>query len=354
MARYAFAYADFQFSLWLVAITLAISFLLLLVHHVIYPRLRASTHLWDDILLKALHWPVQTGVWLYGLTYALEASPWQSDFLAIEAIGMHVRAVVGILCFLWFAWYYLNLLEQRILANTYLVLQLYDKAKLLSVMRLMRGLLIILIVLLLLPADASLSKILAFGGIGAVVIGLAAKDVLANFFGGLLIYADRPFTIGDVISSPDKDIEGTVEHIGWRLTTVRRANKQLLYIPNSVFSTLVVENGSQITHRHLAWQMALRYTDLPLVDTLCARITQLLLDHPAIDHQLLCFAKLQQLADSSLLIKIQAYTAHVDYADFITLQHQLLLKIAEQVTEMGASFALTTQTVDLPPLSVNK
>jgi len=64
----------------------------------------------------------------------------------------------------------------------------------------------------------SISGVLAFGGVGGIAVGFAAKDLLANFFGGLTVYMDRPFVVGDWVRSPDKNIEGTVEHIGWRLT----------------------------------------------------------------------------------------------------------------------------------------
>ena len=59
-----------------------------------------------------------------------------------------------------------------------------------------------------------ISAVLTFGGIGGIAIGFAAKDVLANFFGGLTIYLDQPFKVGDWIRSPDREIEGTVEYIG--------------------------------------------------------------------------------------------------------------------------------------------
>ena len=55
-------------------------------------------------------------------------------------------------------------------------------------------------------------------GIGGIAVGFAAKDLFANLLGGLTIYLDRPFTVGEWIRSPDKNIEGTVEQIGWRNT----------------------------------------------------------------------------------------------------------------------------------------
>ena len=81
----------------------------------------------------------------------------------------------------------------------------------------------------------SISGVLAMGGVGGIAVGFAAKDLLANFFGGLIIYLDRPFSIGDWIRSPDRAIEGTVEKIGWRVTVIRNFESQPMYVPNSIF-----------------------------------------------------------------------------------------------------------------------
>lgn len=60
------------------------------------------------------------------------------------------------------------------------------------------------------------------GGIGGLAVGMAGKDILSNFFSGIMLYFDRPFSIGDWrIRSPDRNIEGTVAEIGWRITKLR-------------------------------------------------------------------------------------------------------------------------------------
>ena len=92
----------------------------------------------------------------------------------------------------------------------------------------------------------SISGVLAFGGVGGIAVGFAARDLLANFFGGLMIYLDRPFSVGDWVRSPDRNIEGTVERIGWRLTVIRTFDKRPLYVPNSVFANIAVENPSRM------------------------------------------------------------------------------------------------------------
>ena len=58
-----------------------------------------------------------------------------------------------------------------------------------------------------------------FGGIGGIAVGFAAKDLLANFFGAMVIYLDRPFKVGEWVRSPDKGPR--VRWIGWRMTRIR-------------------------------------------------------------------------------------------------------------------------------------
>jgi MscS family membrane protein len=66
-----------------------------------------------------------------------------------------------------------------------------------------------------------------------------------------MIYLDRPFAVGDWIRSPDRDIEGTVEDIGWRLTRIRTFDSRPLYVPNSAFTSIAVENPSRMEHRRI-------------------------------------------------------------------------------------------------------
>lgn len=331
-----------------IAIAVFFSALFFLFYRYYYPKVSQSARVWDDILLKALHLPLQVALWFYSLTYAVEALRLQNDFYLFDTIGMHVRDFISILCLLWFMWKYIAFFELRVADNHYKTLALYNKAKLLSLCRFMRVLIIFIGVVVLLQANGiPVSGLLAFGGMGALVLGLAAKDLLANFFGGLLIYADRPFTVGDWINSPDKDIEGNVERIGWRLTTVRRFDKRLLFIPNSLFSTITLENGSAMTHRRLLLTIGLRYADLPVVNQLCDAITHILATHPQLDKKATYFAKLDSFSTSSIDIKIQAFTKQIDHTIFITLQHQLLLQIAEAVAQAGADFAFPTRTLEI-------
>ncbi|KKG36997.1 hypothetical protein DU52_05670, partial [Methanosarcina mazei] len=89
----------------------------------------------------------------------------------------------------------------------------------------------------------SFSGLLAFGGIGGIAVGMASKDIMSNFFSGVMLYFDRPFSIGDWIRSPDRNIEGTVTEIGWRATKITTFDNRPMYVPNSIFSSISVENA---------------------------------------------------------------------------------------------------------------
>lgn len=129
----------------------------------------------------------------------------------------------------------------------------------------------------------SVSGVLAFGGIGGIAIGFAARDLLANFFGAIMIYLDRPFSVGDWIRSPDRNIEGTVEDIGWRLTRIRTFDQRPLYVPNAIFANISVENPSRMYNRRINETIGLRYEDIAKVPVIIERVRQYLIDHQDIE-----------------------------------------------------------------------
>ena len=97
----------------------------------------------------------------------------------------------------------------------------------------------------------NIAGLMAAGGIGGLAIGLAAKDMIANFFGGLTVFIDRPFSIGDWIVLKDHGIEGVVENIGWRQTTIRKFDRrQWTEFPITEFLSAVGLDLSPIYPRH--------------------------------------------------------------------------------------------------------
>ncbi|KTD06940.1 mechanosensitive ion channel family protein [Legionella jamestowniensis] len=195
--------------------------------------------------------------------------------------------------------------------------------------------------------------VLAFGGIGGAAVALAAKELFANFFGSLVIYMDRPFKVGDWIRSPDKNIEGTVEFIGWRMTRIRTFDKRPLYVPNGVFLTISVENPSRMLHRRIKTIIGVRYQDADKIDTITEEIRQMLINQEEIDASQLLTVSLVEFGPSSLNIMVSAYSNVTKWAEFQSVQHQVLMKILTIISRNGAECAFPSQTVYLETFPTN-
>ena len=162
-----------------------------------------------------------------------------------------LRMTAFIVLFAWFINRFIYASELN-LADKEFYDEPFDPATLSAISKLLRMSVVITTGLVIMQSFGySVSGILAFGGIGGIAVGFAAKDLLANFFGGLMIYLDRPFAEGDWIRSPDQNIEGTVENIGWRLTRIRTFDQRPLYVPNSIFTHISVENPQRMRNRRI-------------------------------------------------------------------------------------------------------
>ncbi|MDX2346131.1 MAG: mechanosensitive ion channel family protein [Legionella sp.] len=190
-----------------------------------------------------------------------------------------------------------------------------------------------------------ISGLLAFGGIGGAGIAFASKDLLANFFGGLVVYMDKPFKVGHWIRSPDKNIEGTVEHIGWRVTRLRTFDKRALYVPNSFFLIISVENASRMLNRRIKTLVGLRYEDADKINAIIKDITSMLESHPDIDNKQNILVYLNEFGASSLDILVDAFTKSIKRAEYIPVRHDVFMKVLEIIASHGAECAFPTQTL---------
>jgi MscS family membrane protein len=177
--------------------------------------------------------------------------------------------------------------------------------------------------------------LVAFGGVGAAAIGFAAKDVIANFFGGLMLYLTRPFVVGDQIELPDKNIEGYVEEIGWYFTSIRDKEKRPVYLPNAFFSTLLVVNLSRMTHRKLEERIRLHVDHMGKIDEIAMQIKEVIIAHPAIDRHQTLLVCVESLKELTFELYIEAYSVETKLEQFRPVQHTILKKIHEILASSG-------------------
>lgn len=199
-------------------------------------------------------------------------------------------------------------------------------------------------IILILPSlGVSISGLLAFGGIGGVVLGFAAKDMLANIFGALSIYLDRPFSVGDWIHFPEKNIEGIVENIGWRQVMIRNFDKRPIFIPNSMIGNLILVNPSKMTHRRIHETIGLRYEDAKKLPLIIDDIRNMMREDPDLDKNLSITANLDKFSSSSIDILVTAFSKSIDGATFPALKEKILLQIMAIIEKHGAQISISSK-----------
>lgn len=302
--------------------------------------------LWDDAAIAAGEKPLRVLVWVLGLNAASLVIAAHSGS-KLFTYASDVRAVLLIIIVAWFLLRFVSKVEEMLLhpENGKPAVDTTSAQAISKLLRISIGITAFLI--LLEKLGYSVAGVMAFGGIGGIAVGFAAKDLLANFFGGLMIFLDRPFSIGDWIRSPDRNIEGTVEHIGWRQTLIRTPDKRPLYVPNSTFASIAVENPARMTHRRINEVIGLRYDDWEKLPAIVTRIKAVLDEHPEIDLAQNRSVSLDKLNASSLDILVTAFTRTSAGPEFLAIKQDVLLQIMKIVAEEGAEFAFPTQTLHM-------
>jgi len=306
-----------------------------------------SASVWDDALVQTASGPVLTAMWVVGAGVMARVLQRQVDepFLA-EANA--VRDVALIVCVAWFLLRFIGKVGGNITEVRSRRGEVVDHTTVDALGKLAR--LVTVIVTILMAAQTlgfQITGLLALGGVGGIAVGFAAKDLLANFFGGLTIYLDRPFAVGDWIRSPDKSLEGTVEYISWRHTRIRAFNKNPIYVPNAVFTSILVENPSRMSHRRIYETIGLRYDDFALVPAVVNDIRAMLENHPDIDATQTLLVNFNAFAASSLDLMVYAFSTTTQWGPYQQVKQDVLLKIGQIIERHGAQIAFPTRTLHL-------
>ena len=311
-----------------------------------------TTTVWDDALFRSARDPLRVLVWIFGLSvaFALARSSYTSPVLdlLLSMRDVSVVVVVG-----WFLTRCVSEGERGWIERKRNRGEIFDLTTSDAIAKLLRISVVITTGLVVLQTlGYSISGVLAFGGIGGIAIGFAAKDLLANFFGGLMIYLDRPFQLGDWVRSPDRNIEGTVERIGWRLTMIRTFDKRPLYIPNALFATIALENPSRMSNRRINETIGIRYADAGKMADIVGAVREMLTGHPEIDTRQTLMVNFNAFASSSLDFFIYCFTKTTDWARFHEVKQDVLLKILGIIEAHGAECAFPTSSLhieSMPP-----
>lgn len=295
---------------------------------------------WDDGLLLSISRPLSLIIWVTSFAFVGENFP-NVTTLLLEDISSSRSAII-ICALTWFLFRFIHTIETSYISSDKDI----DLTTVHAISKLARISVVITTILMMLQTlGFSVSGVLAFGGVGGIAIGFAAQDMLSNFFGGLFLYLDRPFVVGDWVRSPDRQMEGTIEKIGWRVTVIRTFDKRPLYIPNAIFSKIAVENPSRMQNRRIKETIGIRYDDAAKMEVITTQVEKMLKDHPEIDTNKTLMVNFNSFAPSSLDFFIYTFTKTTNWEKFHIIKQDILLKVMKIIADNGAEIAFPTSTV---------
>jgi MscS family membrane protein len=179
--------------------------------------------------------------------------------------------------------------------------------------------------------------------IGGLAIGLAAQDTLANLFGAVAVFVDKPFRIGDRIQLDG--VDGTVEAIGMRSTRVRNLDGYLVTIPNKTMGNATITNITRRPTIKTEINFGLTYdTSTEKLKRAVEILEEIYRGHPQTHDLIISFNK---FADSALNIMVLHWWKGTDGRACLTAMHEMNFKVKERFEAEHLDFAFPSQTVYL-------
>lgn len=191
------------------------------------------------------------------------------------------------------------------------------------------------------------APIIAGLGLLGVAVALGAQDLFKNLIAGILIIAEKRFNKGDWILV-DGVVEGTVETIGFRSTTVRRFDRAPVHVPNARLSDNAVTNFSNMTHRRIYWHIGVEYrTTVDQLRRIRDDIEAFILADPdfAPPSEVSTFVRIDRFSDSSIDLILYCFTRTTAWLDWLKVKERLALHIKQVVEDAGAAFALPARSI---------
>ena len=301
---------------------------------------------WDDDLVELMPTPVSVVIQLLLWAMAVEFLDLPTKPIDLSLYihqGLEVGVAIGV------SWALLRLVDVAALAMGRLSEKTESRLddQLVPLLRKTLKVVVVITVFVMVVQNLgySVTSILASLGVGGLALALAAKDTVANLFGSIVVFTDRPFQVGDWVEFAG--IEGTVEEVGFRTTRVRRFDKSLVVVPNQTFSVTPITNHSERPLRRMALNVGVTYeTKASQMRVLLDDLRTLVQEHEGLDSGF-SFVHFDQLAGSSLNIRVYCFSKSTAWLQFLTVQEELLLSIMELVEKHGLEMAFPTQTVYL-------
>ena len=196
----------------------------------------------------------------------------------------------------------------------------------------------------------SITSLLAGVGLGGMAMAFAARDTLANLFGSLVVFIDRPFHVGDWVEIDG--MEGTVEELGLRVTRIRTFANSQITIPNSKLTTTSVQNWSRMRKRRIKMTIGVTYdTPVDKLKAAVAKIREIIRADPRFHHDFF-MVNFTEFNAYSLDIFIYCFTVTTNWAEYMQTRDDFLMRIKSEFEELGVQMAFPTQSLHVESLNL--
>ncbi len=180
-------------------------------------------------------------------------------------------------------------------------------------------------------------------GVGGLAVALAARPTIENLIGGIILYIDRPVSVGDFCSFGDH--MGTVEAIGMRSIQLRARDRTIITVPNASFADMQIINWARCDMMQIRTTIGVRYeTGTDQMRYLLVRLREMFLAHPKIDNDT-ARVRFSGYGASSQDIDIRVYALTRDWNEYFAIQEDVLLRVGDIVGEAGTGFAFPSRTL---------
>ncbi|MDT8859211.1 mechanosensitive ion channel family protein [Alkalihalobacillus sp. MEB130] len=188
-----------------------------------------------------------------------------------------------------------------------------------------------------------ISGFIAGLGLGGLAFALAAQDTIGNFFGGVIIITEKPFSKGDWIQTPS--VEGVVEDINFRSTQIRTFSDSIVTIPNSTLANEPITNWSEMGKRRVSFSLGVTYsTPKDKVERCARRIESVLRSHDEVDQDLI-MVRFSEFNNSSLDIFVYFFTKTIVWAEWFRIKEEINFEILKILEEENVSVAFPSRSI---------
>ena len=307
-------------------------------------KLASTDQVWSISIVEAIRQPAALLIWIAGVSFSIDIIRSEFETPIFDAVPA-LRSIAVIATLTWFLTKLTSTYERKFVADQIAGNPQYDRTTVEFVSKLIRASVIFMGILVAMQTlGLNIAGILAFGGVGGIAIGFAAREMIANYFGAVMIFLDKPFKVGETITSPEREIEGTVLEIGWRQTVIERFDTRRLYVPNAAFASISVRNHTRQRNRRIYEYVGIRYDDSAQLASIVSDINDMLQNHPEIDQSNSIMVNFDRFAASSLDIFIYCFSKATAWAEYQAVKQDVLVKTMGIIDKHGAEIAFPTTT----------